>query len=524
MASMPSMQLLADTALPAAGLAPADGPATHQQLYQAWQAHDARFDGRVFVGVTSTRIYCRPVCRVRPPLARHCRFFGLAALAEQAGYRPCLRCRPELAPGLALVDSSDVLARHAARLLDAAALEGREVYLGDLAGRIGVTDRHLRRIFQAAHGVAPLDYLATRRLLLAKQLLADTALPVTQVALAAGFSSLRRFNAAFAERYRMSPSALRRERNEPQPGADDAPVRTRLGYRPPLDAESLIGFFARRQIAGIECADPATLSLRRTLAWTHHGQRLQGWLSGRFLTERHEFELCIAPALAVALGPLVQRVRQGLDLDADPSVVEPVLAGLPGADRPGIRVPGAMDGFESALRVILSQQVSVAAARTLTTRLVQALGEPIVTPFADLNRLFPRPEAVAAASVDTLGALGIVRQRSGAMQALARAVLEGRLELHPAAPLQATLDTLRGLPGIGEWSAQLIAMRTLAWPDAFPASDIGVLNALGHRDARLAETQSQVWRPWRAYAVMRLWQALETGPQPVRTDPKSELT
>jgi AraC family transcriptional regulator of adaptative response / DNA-3-methyladenine glycosylase II len=499
---------------PSAGLAPQDDPQAHRHLYQAWLARDARFDGRVFVGVTSTRIYCRPVCRVRPPLARNCRFFGHAALAEQAGYRPCLRCRPEQAPGLALVDSSDTLARHAARLLEAAALEGREAPMPEVAARLGVSDRHLRRIFRAVHGVGPLDYLATRRLLLAKQLLTDTALPVTQVALSAGFSSLRRFNAAFAERYRMSPSVLRRHRaEEPEggPGGAEPPLRIRLGYRPPLDAEALVGFFAHRAVAGQESADPATLSLRRTVAWHGaDGTLHRGWLAGRFLPERSEVAVEAAPALAPALGALVLRLRHGLDLDADPDAIEPALAGLPGADRPGIRVPGALDGFESATRIVLGQQVSVAAARTITTRLVHALGEPIATPFADLTHLFPRPEAVLAASEDTLGRLGIVRQRQRALKAIAQAMLEGRLELHPAAPLEATLDALRALPGVGEWTVQLIALRTLAWPDAFPASDIGVLNALGHRDAKRAEEQSQAWRPWRAYAVMRLWRALET--------------
>jgi AraC family transcriptional regulator of adaptative response / DNA-3-methyladenine glycosylase II len=502
---------------PAAGLAPQDDPQAHRHLYQAWLARDARFDGRVFVGVTSTRIYCRPVCRVRPPLARNCRFFGHAALAEQAGYRPCLRCRPELAPGLALVDSSDTLARHAARLLEAAALEGREVSMPQIAERLGVSDRHLRRIFQAVHGVSPLDWLSTRRLLLAKQLLTDTALPVTQVALAAGFASLRRFNAAFAERYRMSPTALRKDRDSADaPQVQEPPLKIRLGYRPPLDAQASIAFFAHRALAGHEHADVATLSLRRTVAWRSaaspgsEGTLHHGWLAGRYVPERSEFELEAAPALAPVLGLLVLRVRQGLDLDADPGVIEPALAGLPGADRPGIRVPGAIDGFESAVRVIVGQQVSVAAARTLTTRLVHALGERIATPFADLTHLFPMPQAVLAASEDTLGAMGIVRQRQRALKAVAEALLAGRLELHPAAPLEPTLEALRALPGIGEWSAQLIAMRTLAWPDAFPASDIGVLNALGHRDAKRAEEQSQAWRPWRAYAVMRLWRSLES--------------
>jgi len=480
--------------------------------YAAIRARDARFDGRLFVGVTTTGVYCRPVCRVRTPLARNCRFFANAASAESAGFRPCLRCRPELAPGLAFVDSSRSLAGAAARLITQAVHEGRDVALPDIAARLGVTDRHLRRIFAAEHGVSPVDYLTTQRLLHAKQLLTDTALPVTQVALASGFSSVRRFNAAFAERYRLSPSTLRRER-ESGGNERDGALTVRLGYRPPYDIAGVLRFFARRRVAGIESVDEDALVLRRTLGWrARHagGTPVAGWLAARFLPDRHEVEVKVAPSLVPALGEVMQRLRQGLDLDADPALVDPALAALPGAPVAGVRVPGAMDGFEAAVRVILGQQITVAAARTLTQRLVDALGTPVQTPFADLNRLMPDAATIAAADPERIGKLGIVRQRVRALQALATEVAEGRIELHPGAPLEATLDRLRALPGIGEWTVQLVALRALAWPDAFPASDIGVLDALGHRDARRAEVESEAWRPWRAYAVMRLWQTLET--------------
>lgn len=495
--------------------------------YRAITTHDARFDGRLFVGVTSTGVYCRPVCRVRTPRRENCRFFANAALAESNGFRPCLRCRPEMAPGLSLTDSSSVLAQQAALMLETAAHEGADPPLPQIAARLGVTDRHLRRIFAQAHGVTPIDYLTTQRLLLAKQLLTDTAMPVTQVALASGYASLRRFNAAFSERYRMSPSALRRERADApkpaRPGTADAlagpgAATLRLAYRPPYDLPGVLAFFANRAVAGVE--QVSGLALRRTLALAHRGQALAGWIEARFVPARHELHLAVAPALVPALGAVVQRMRQCLDLDADPLQIDPVLAAVPGAVRPGMRLPGGPDGFECAVRIILGQQVTVAAARTLTRRLVERFGEPIATPFPALDRLFPGAATLAAADPEAIGKLGIVRQRVGALQALARAVADGRLQLHRGAPLEATLDGLRALPGIGDWSAQLIAMRALAWPDAWPATDIGVLNALGTRDARLAAAQAEAWRPWRAYAVMKLWLGLEptavatTAPNP----------
>ena len=471
--------------------------------YLALKTHDARFDGRLFVGVTSTGIYCRPVCRVRTPLRRNCRFFANAASAEREGFRPCLRCRPELSPGLSLVDSSQVLAQHAARLIEQAARSGSDPYLPDIAARLGVTDRHLRRIFQQAHGVTPIDYLSTQRLLLAKQLLTDTDLPVTQVALASGHASLRRFNAAFVQRYRMNPSALRKQALPSR----DALAGLRLAYRPPYDIDGMLRFTALRALAGVEVVQGH--ELRRTLRWRHQDRWLQGWLQCRFVAARHELRLTLAPALLPAAGPILQRLRHVLDLDADPDVVDACLRTLPVPAATGLRLPGAIDGFETAVRIILGQQVTVAAARTLAQRLVAEFGTPIETPFTDLQRLFPSAEQIAAADAERIGRLGIVRQRVAALQALAREVAEGRIALQPDAALEPTLQALHALPGIGEWTLQLIAMRVLGWPDAFAASDIGVLNALGTRDIAAALARAEAWRPWRAYAVMGLWHHLE---------------
>ena len=268
----------------------------------------------------------------------------------------------------------------------------------------------------------------------------------------------------------------------------------------------MLGFHRARALAGIEAVDAA--GWRRTLALEHHGQRVAGWIALRFVPARCEVQVCIAPSLLPAVAALSQRLKGAFDLDADPA------ADRSGADRRslplplGLRVPGSVDGFETALRVVLGQQVTVAAARTLTQRLVERFGTSIETPFADLTRLFPSPQAIAEASPDAIGTLGIVRQRVRALQALAREVADGRIALHRGAPLDATLAALRALPGVGEWTVQLIALRVLGWPDAFPASDVGVLNALGTRSARDAEALAERWRPWRAYAVIALWQSL----------------
>lgn len=498
--------------------------------YLAVMARDARFDGHFFTGVTSTGVYCRPVCAVRTPRRENCRFFALAAQAEHAGFRPCLRCRPELAPQ-ALVwsvqDASSILVQQAVRLLDApdlwpatgagGARDGGAT-VARLAERLGVSDRHLRRIFEAALGVSPLQYLQTRRLLTAKQLLTDTPMPVTQVALASGFASVRRFNAAFAGHYGLNPTQLRRSgpatATATGPGAPAGTSVLRLAWRPPFDVAALLAFFERRQFHGVEWVLPDQATLRRTVrlppACTGLAAETTGWFSARFDTARHQVLLQTSDSLYPVLPLVIRRVRAMLDLDADPGAINAVLhLYFPGGD--GLRVPGAFDGFELAVRAVLGQQITVAAARTLGQRLVERLGEPIATPWPELHRLFPTAATLAAADGDTLGQLGIVRQRQAAIVALARAVHSGALALHAGADVAATTAALCALPGIGDWTAQYIAMRVLRWPDAFPAGDVALHKALGvqgqKNPARAAAEASEAWRPWRSYAVLRAWAA-----------------
>ena len=481
-------------------------PLDADACYRAVAAHDARFDGAFFIGVTSTGIYCRPVCRVKTPRRENCRFFAHASQAEGAGFRPCLRCRPELAPqtlAWSAQDASALLAQHAARLLDSPDAWGDEVpSVAGLAARLGVSDRHLRRVFEAELGVSPMDWLQTRRLLAAKQLLADTRLPVAQVALAAGFASLRRFNAAFAAQYRMSPTALRRDGSEAKPGDG---IAVTLGYRPPYDVRDMLQFLQQRGIAGVEQIDGAAHTVARTLRLDDD---TRGWIACRFEPEQHRVQVRVAESLAPQLPRVIARVRAWLDLDADPAAIHAVL----GADFPalaGLRVPGTLDGFELAVRAVLGQQVTVAAARTLTTRLVERFGTPLATPIDGLTRLFPTPATLAAASGDELGQLGLVRQRQAAIHALAQAVPSGHISLHAGADVQTTMDSLKALPGIGAWTADYIALRALRWPDAFPSGDVALQKALapeGQRlTARAAESRAERWRPWRAYAVIRAW-------------------
>jgi AraC family transcriptional regulator of adaptative response / DNA-3-methyladenine glycosylase II len=355
--------------------------------------------------------------------------------------------------------------------------------------------------------VSPLQYLQTRRLLNAKQLLADTPLPITQVALASGFGSVRRFNAAFLAHYGLSPSALRRE-GVGRSGA----CEVRLGYRPPFDVNAMLGFFRTRAIVGVE--NVGERQLARTLAIHSGGQRWEGWLSVDFDEAHCQVLLKVSESLLGVLPLVIRRVRAAFDLDADPHAINARLHGsFPLGD--GLRVPGALSGYELAVRAVLGQQITVAAARTLAQRLVQRFGVPIETPVPGLTQLFPAPEVLAVAEGDALGQLGIVRQRQAAIVAIARATAEGRLALHPGADVASTTAALKELPGIGDWTAQYIAMRALRWPDAFPAGDVALHKALGvqqsRQPAREAEAASQAWKPWRSYAVVRAWSALSQG-------------
>lgn len=496
--------------------------------YQALLARDARFDGCFFAGVRSTGIYCRPVCRVRTPRRDRCRFFLLAAQAERAGFRPCQRCRPELAPGLgapgagappwSTQDATGILAVQAMQWLDALHLAGPDLpTLPQLAQRLGVSERHVRRIFEARLGVSPLQYLQTRRLLCAKQLLTDTTLAVPEVARLSGFGSQRRLHAAFTTHYGLNPSSLRRHSaTAPAPSA----LQLKLAYRPPYDVTALLTFMAERQLDGVEwvAAQEALPRLARTVRLRQGGVTLKGWVQVRFEPDRARLTLQVSDALQPVLPSLLTRVRAWLDLDADPQAINRVLHDpFPNGD--GLRLPGALDGFELAVRAVLGQQISVAAARTLARRLVLRWGEPLDTPVAGLDRLFPNPEALAQASSDALGALGITRQKQAAIQSLALSVLTQHVRLEPGADVAATLSALQALPGIGAWTAQYIAMRALSWPDALPASDLALHRALGLQgtpDAtRATVAASRAWQPWRSYGVIRAWARLKPQIHPV---------
>ncbi len=487
--------------------------------YQVLLARDARFDGRLFVGVTSTGVYCRPICRVRTPARRNCRFYATPAQAEAASFRPCLKCRPEIAPGPGLawttMDASRTLAKQAAFALDRIARTGDVTRVAQLASRLGVSDRHLRRIFLAEHGVTPLQYLQTRRLLLAKQLLTDTSLPIAQVALSSGFRSLRRFNAAFVDGYRLAPSRLRRRSTRGSGTAPIAPsgaaeaVIVTLAYRPPHDARALLGFLADRAIAGVESVDG--LVVRRTLrAGALHVEHPDGWVAVRFVADAARLQLAIAPSLGASTATLIAAARRWLDLDASPDAIDTSLADLPG--EPGLRLPGSLDAFELAVRAVLGQQVTVAGARTLARRLVERFGTTVVTPWPDITRVFPSPDTLAAAPVDAIAGLGIIRSRVGAIQSLARSWPELEPLVSHGADPDRLVARLVELPGIGPWTAHYVAMRALGWPDAFPPGDVAALKAMrlrfGDETHRAALARAESWRPWRAYALLRLWNSL----------------
>ena len=466
--------------------------------YRALAARDRRFDGRFFVGVRTTRIYCRPVCAARLPRRENCRFFRSAAEAEVAGFRPCLRCRPELAPGVASVDASARHAQAAVRLIEDGFLADDGI--DTLASRIGVTGRQLRRVFDAEFGVSPIEYAQTHRLLLAKRLLTDTSLSVTDVALASGFRSLRRFNALMRTRYRVSPSHLRREA---APAALPAAMRFELAYRPPYDWEALLGFLAARAIAGVEHIERSTYA--RTLSLLARGAEVRGWIRIAHSPRRHAVVVDVSPSLAGAIPAVLSRVRHAFDLACDPAPIVSTLGALAAA-RPGLRVPGTCDAFELAARAVIGQQVSVAAARTLLGRLAGAYGSPIGTDAPPgVARTFPSPAIIASCADEGLRRIGLTRSRARTLRDLALSIVAGDVVLEPGVDAERARRSLEAIRGIGPWTSGYIAMRALAWPDAFPDGDLGILRGMNETRAAIAKRRSEAWRPWRAYAVMQLW-------------------
>jgi AraC family transcriptional regulator of adaptative response / DNA-3-methyladenine glycosylase II len=470
--------------------------------FRAVRARDRRFDGRFFVAITSTHIYCRPICPARPAKRENMRFYSNAAAAEGAGFRPCLRCRPERAPGLASVDAVSRLVGAAIAGIEEHALSSAKV--GELAATLGVSDRHLRRVTESELGVSPIELAQTQRLLLAKRLLGETRLSQTEIAFASGFGSLRRFNALFKSRYGLSPRALRGIAK----AADG--LHCQLEFRPPFAWQSLLEYLRLRAIPGVEMADAT--HYRRTVSIDD----AQGWIAVSLGKKHNALDVEISPSLTPVIGAVMARVKRLFDLGAAPDAVSALLLPDPLLAKvvrriPGLRVAGAFDGFELAVRAILGQQVSVKSATTLAGRWAQAFGAPIATPYPELNRLTPSAQRMACVSADEIVALGIVRARARCLATLAAAVLERRVVLTFAPNVEDQIEALMRLPGIGPWTAQYIAMRALHWPDAFPNGDLMLMRAANANRKKL-QALAEGWRPWRAYATHYLWQTLGANP------------
>jgi len=451
----------------------------------ALDARDRRFDGVFFVGIKSTGIYCRPICPARQTKREHRTFYPSAAAAEKAGFRPCLRCRPELAPGRAPIDAVSRLAAKAYSLIE----DG--VTLGDVARQLGISDRHLRRVVEREYGVTPVELAQTQRLLMAKRLLRDTDLTALEIAFASGFNSERRFFAKFKEQYRMTPLEVRRARR-----AIPDLLSAELPYREPFDYEAHLRFLGNRRIMGVEAIKGSVY--RRTVRLGKHC----GWLE--IEPGERVLRVRVSASLAAVFPKVIARVKRLFDLHAEPDRINTCLGDI--VRNPGLRVPGAFDSFEMTVRAILGQQVTVTAATTLAGRIAQKFGEAIDSPHPELTHTFPARERIADLDPDEISVLGMPRARGRTIVALAQA----DLKLEPNVDPEPAIEALKAIPGIGDWTAQYIAMRALAYPDAFPVGDVGIRNALGVSSPSEMLRAAEPWRPWRAYAVIHLWNSLET--------------
>ena len=479
----------------------------HDACYRAISVRDARFDGRFFTGVKTTGIYCRPVCPARTPRSENVSFYPSAAAAQEAGFRPCLRCRPETAPDLgAWCGTSNTVAR-ALSLIEMGALD--ETNVDTLAGRVGVGERQLRRLFDQHLGASPIAVAQTRRVLLAKQLVHETHLPLTEIAMAAGFGSVRRFNETFLALFGRPPTALRRAAGPDVSAGGRGEVSLLLRYRAPYHWPAMLDFLAARAIAGIESVERNVGDgvYRRTIS-------LDGW-QGTVTVQPGDGDALRAtvrfPRLS-ALPKIIARIRRVFDLAADPESIaiqlakDPTLAPLVAA-RPGLRVPGAWDGFELAVRAVLGQQITVGGALRLAGKLIAGHGRPLIAPEPPLTHVFPEPAVLASADLSTLG---MPRSRAVALSAVAAAVVADPDIFAAGRDLEEAIAQLRSLPGVGEWTAQYIAMRQLREPDAFPAADVGLLRAMARWEglrpsAGQLLARAERWRPWRAYAAQHLW-------------------
>ena len=492
--------------------------------YRAAKTRDARFDGRFFTAVKTTGIYCRPICPARTPKRENVVFYPTAAAAQEAGFRPCLRCRPETSPDLGAWRGVSNTVFRGLVLIEAGALDEGDVEA--LAERLGVGERQLRRLFRQHLGASPVAVAQTRRVLLAKQLIHETRLPMTEVALASGFGSVRRFNETFQQLYDRPPIALRRSAQEPVSAA--GAVTLRLPYKPPYDWDAILAFLGPRAIPGVEMVEGGVYA--RAIAI--------GGAKGAFIArpaEGNRLAVTVRFPKLEALPAIIARIRRLFDLAADPLAIgehlskDAHLAPLVAA-RPGLRVPGAWDGFEVGVRAILGQQITVAAAIRIAGQIAAQYGEPLDEPvpgFPCLTRVFPSAEALAAAD---LSGLPMPLARSSSLSGLAAAVAENPRLFGPRASLEEAIATLRRLPGIGEWTAQYIAMRELREPDAFPAADIGLMRAMADEagvrpSAQALTARAEAWRPWRAYAAIHLWASEGDRPAAAkRPKPKTRKT
>jgi AraC family transcriptional regulator of adaptative response / DNA-3-methyladenine glycosylase II len=482
--------------------------------YRALESRDARFDGLLFVGVTSTGIYCRPICPARTAKFSNCRFFASAAAAQEAGFRPCLRCRPETAPELASWRGTSNTVSRALALIAEGALDGEDASVERLAERLGMGERQLRRLFAQHLGASPVAVAQTRRVLFAKQLLHETRMPMTEVAMAAGFGSLRRFNETFQELFKRPPSALRRKTSG-KPGAEQAEVMLRLSYRPPYDWNSMLEFLRARAIPGVEVVEGG----RYLRSIGIDGSA--GSVEVEHLPQRKSLGVTIRFSDVRSFPAIVSRVRRVFDLGADIETIgahlslDPLLAPLL-AERPGLRAPGGWDGFELAVRAILGQQVSVMAARRLAGELVALHGKRVpegARRHPGLTHVFPAAESLVA--VESIG-LGMPKARLASLKALAEAVVADKNLFHPFGTIGESIARLRAIAGVGEWTAQYIALRAIREMDAFPATDIGLLRGVARLEGVRSTSaglldRAESWRPWRAYAAQHLWAADSAG-------------
>jgi len=470
--------------------------------YRAVQARDVRSDGRFFTCVKTTGIYCRPICPARPPKLENCIFVPTAAAAQEAGFRPCLRCRPESSPDLDAWRGTSATVSRALKMIEGGALDDGDV--ASLAERLEIGERQLRRLFARHIGAAPVTVAQTRRVLLAKQLIHQTNLPMIDVAMASGFGSVRRFNETFQHLYQRPPSELRQGATA---NSLPAEISLLLSYRPPYDWATMIRFLEVRAIAGLEVVTKDSYSRVIELGG------FTGSITVAHAPKQNSLRVSVRFPQLNLLSVIIARIRRMFDLSADPQAIaavlsaDPILAPLVAA-RPGLRVPGGWDGFEIAVRAILGQQITVRAAIQLASRVVATMGDAVTLEQPGLTHAFPRPENFKSDQ------LKIPRARVAALAGLAAVAKADPHLFDPRRDLEETVTHLRKLPGIGEWTAQYIAMRVLGESDAFLAGDVGVQNKFALYGPRLTAPElllhAERWRPWRAYAVLHLWMADET--------------